>query len=152
MIKKILDKNNLKNQSIITCVDKGKTAKVSLKTNNESFYLANIDDKKDNINKKCDYVLVKQNEDLWVLIELKGTKISLARKQIESTYEMIKDFCKDKKRYVAISGKIQLPSAEINKLKILLIEKYKFKHIFIKSGEIKLEYKNNEIKENNKIK
>lgn len=144
---KIFNNKNLTNQSIITFVEKGSNspAKISLKTNNISFYKEKIDDGKDNINKKCDYLLIKKEQDIWMFIELKGTKIADAEKQIDNTYNNLKDTCKDKIRYIAISGRIQLPSIKIDILKEKYI-KQGFKKPFIKSGKIELEYIVNEQK------
>lgn len=79
--------------------------KFTFHTNNFEFYKIKIDGdvEKNTTTKKCDFLVIKKDtEDIEIFIELKGSDIKKAYKQIITSYKKYSDKSKNPKLYAAI--------------------------------------------------
>ena len=72
--------------STLNCAENNK--KFELKNNSVSFVRVKIDGgvEQNTSNKKCDYLIIKETEDIEIFVELKGENIQNAYKQIIQSY------------------------------------------------------------------
>lgn len=72
--------------STLNCAENNK--KFELKTNSVSFARVKIDGgvEQNTSNKKCDYLIIKETEDIEIFVELKGKNIQNAYEQIIQSY------------------------------------------------------------------
>ncbi|MBD1936431.1 hypothetical protein [Microcoleus sp. FACHB-68] len=78
----------------------------------------------DNKTLRCDYVLIPQ-EDIEIYVELKGSDISHAVKQIQSTIALLSDDVKNKKKLcVVVSTRVPTTGTNIQQLQIQFKQKF----------------------------
>lgn len=123
---------------ILICEEKNK--KLYLHTKEANFYRVKIDGgvEQGNLNKKCDFILIKEDKKIWIYTELKGSKIGEAYQQILKTFEKYKE--KEAINYTAIVLK-RCPKMDtsIQNIQIKLKEKG-FKELFQKEKNLCLVY------------
>lgn len=135
-----------KKNETLCCEEKGK--KLYLDTEEASFYRIKIDGgiiKKDNnTSKRCDFIVIeKENENIWIYVELKGNKLDEAYKQILETFNKYKE--NNTINYAAIvSSRCPKEDTGIQNMK-KKFKKLGFKELFQKGQQLKLIYLNKNI-------
>lgn len=122
----------------LVCQENGKIFR--LYTNGIEFSKIKLDNGQNNERKKCDYLIIKNTNDIQIFIELKGNKIAKAYEQILVSYD---DVNRAKnlqvKSYAAIVCQ-RFPHQDTTIQNLQRKAKKIFVEIFIKNKEMKTQY------------
>ena len=129
---------NLNKKPELVCKENGKIFR--LYTEGITFSKINLDNGQDNKCKKCDYLIIKETQDIQIFIELKGKDIKKAYEQILASYDNKESIKNSQVKYYAAIVSQRIPQQDTAIQNLHKKAKKIFVKIFIKNKEIQTQY------------
>lgn len=132
--------------NVVVCDENGR--KAELNCSGEKFNKVKIDgcvEPSNGKNLRCDFIIIKEGEDIEIYVELKGQDIKKAARQIEETLKAYGSSSAAKYAAIATS-KIPPPKKNTSlDSAIMILHRLMPNRYFIKNGYIRLLYNHNKI-------